>query len=72
MIPFRQLALIAGLAGVSLLTWVPPTQAKVVRIVIDSTIAIAGQPTYEQVSEGFVELARYANREDEHRECDGR
>jgi len=54
---FRRTGTIAALAAAGVLTVVPAADARVTRIVIDSTVAIAGQPTYQQVTgRAFGEL----------------
>jgi hypothetical protein len=38
---------LTGIAVATALAWVPPSEARVTRIVIDTTAAITGQPSYE-------------------------
>src|SRR5258705_3210544 len=44
------------LAVVALLAWVPPADARVTRIVIDTTTPIAGQPYETLTGRAFAEL----------------
>ena len=48
---------VCGLAAASVLAWVPASQARVTRIIIDAVVPIAGQPSYEQLTgRAFGEL----------------
>ena len=48
---------VAVMLAAGLIAWIPPTEARVTRIIIDTTAAIAGQPLYQQLTgRAFGEL----------------
>ena len=54
---FASHRLLLAAAVASAFAWAPAGEARVTRIVIDSTAAIAGQPSYEQLTgRAFGEL----------------